>query len=92
MPRTIPLPQADDLHAAPELAVLALLEATADVAVISLGVAYPEIQALDDFDEPLELREALAIMGIASALIAAINRYRIFLVLAHKEDDDRIPF
>ena len=92
MPRAVPLPQADDLHAAPELAVLALLEVNAHLAVLALGVAYPEIQALNEFDQPHELREALAIMDAASAIIAAIKRYTIALVLAQHEHHDRMPF
>ncbi|HLK38379.1 MAG TPA: hypothetical protein VKU41_16565 [Polyangiaceae bacterium] len=91
-PRILSLPRADDLHPAPELAVLALLEAAAYLASLSLGVAYPEIQALQEFDEPPELRQALAIMDAASATVAAISRYRLALVLAQERRDDRMPF
>ena len=91
MTRAIYLPHADDLHAAPELAVLAILEATADVAILTLGVSYPEIQDLDEFHESDPPGAALAILDAARSLGAAINRYRIALVLAQKRDE-LLPF
>ena len=92
MPRAIFLPHGDDLHAAPELAVLALLEAAASVAILALGVAYPEMQDLDDRGaQPDELRAAMAILDGTRLLGETINRYRLALVLAQKYDE-LLPF
>jgi hypothetical protein len=91
MPRVVHLPQCDDLRAAPELAVLAVLESNINVAVLALGAAYPEIQGLADLDESDDLRAALAIMDMARALGAAVNRYRLAIVVA-RERDEPLPF
>jgi len=92
MPRAIHLPRVDDLYAAPELAALALLEASALVAVLALGAAHPEIQDFDDnATEPSELRAAVAILDAARTLGENVNRYRLALVLAQHRDQ-LLPF
>ena len=91
MPRVVHLPEPDHLYAAPELAVLTTLEANIDVAILALGATYPEIQSLADVCDSSELRSALAIMDVARALGAAINRYRLALTLA-RERDELLPF
>jgi hypothetical protein len=91
MPRFVPIPSYENILAAPELGVLTLLEASADLASLALAAAYPEIQVLSGCDEPPELREALAIMNAASTLVAAINHYRLALVLA-KDRVQSLPF
>src|SRR5262249_35562535 len=91
MPRVVHLPQCDDLRAAPELAALAVLESSINVAVLALGAAYPEIQGLADVHESNDLRAALAIMDIAHALGAAVNRYKLAIVVA-REHDELLPF
>lgn len=90
MPRAFHPPLVNELHAAPELAVLAALEATADVAVRALVAAHPEIQdhAQDESDE---IRQAIAILHATSTLASAINRYRLALALA-KRHFDHWPF
>lgn len=92
MPLAIHLPRVDDLYAAPELAVLALLEASVHVAILALGAAHPEMQDLDDYDkEPHELRAAVAILDAARILGENINRYRLAIVLASRRDE-LLPF
>jgi len=91
MPRVVHLPQCNELRAAPELAILAILESSIDVAILALGAAYPEVEGLADVHESDELRAALTIMDMARALGAAVNRYRLALVLA-REHDELLPF
>ncbi len=91
MPPVVHLPACDDLRAAPELAVLALLESSIDVAVLALGAAHPDVEDLAEVHESAELRAALVIMDLARNLGAAVNRYRLALVLA-REHDELLPF
>jgi hypothetical protein len=84
------LPNVNDLHAAPELAVLAILETNAYVAVLALGAAHPDLQDLGDTDD-LELRAAIDVLDAARALADTINRYRLALALAKKRDE-LLPF
>ena len=84
-------PRVDDLYAAPELAVLAVLEAALEVSLIALLAADPD----DDGNEhPTPLRRAArALADAARILDAAINRYRLALALAkenHANQDDSI--
>ena len=75
------------LGIAPELAVLTVLEAAADTAVLALVAVYPEIQDLDEHDDSPELRVALDIIDTARALAACVNRYRLALYLTKQRDD-----
>ncbi len=92
IPRAVHLPHVDDLYAAPELAVLAVLETNAHVAVIALGAAHPDLQDVDDADtEALKLHAAIAILDAARTLAETINRYRLAIVLAEQRDE-LLPF
>lgn len=85
------LPLIDDLFADPHLAVLALVDTSAHVAVRALAAAYPELQDFDDDTDDLELHTALAVIDAAGALVASVNRHRIALVVRRKRDPT-IPF
>lgn len=90
--RAVLLPHVDDLYAAPELAVLAILETNAHVAVLALGAAHPDLQPGHDVGtEALELHAAIAILDAARALAETINRYRVALLLAEQRDQ-LLPF
>ena len=81
---------AEQLAAAPELAVLAVLEVALRTAILALVAAWPELNDLDDdpLDEP---RAALELVERARDLGAAVNRYRLALATAHGRQDD-LPF
>lgn len=84
-------PRVDDLHAAPELAVLAVLEAAVDVTLIALVAADPD----DDGDgaPTPERRAARALADAARNVASAVNRYRLALALAReRRRDDLMPF
>lgn len=68
-----------------------LLEATAHVAVLALGAAYPEMHDLDDDTDAIELRAAVAILDAARNLGENIHRYRLALALL-RERDELLPF
>lgn len=80
----------EQLLVAPELASLAVLEAVLDVASVALAAAWPELHDVDlcDHDEP---RAALDVLRRAADLVAAINRYRLALVVADDRKHD-LPF
>lgn len=84
-------PTYEQLLAAPELASLALLEAAVDVAHVALAAAWPELHDIDVASEHDEPRAALDVLQRASALVAAINRYRLVLVLA-ADQQQHLPF
>ena len=78
------------LLAAPELASLAVLEATLQVTGVALAAAWPELHDIHkcDHDEP---RAALDVLRSAADLLAAVHRYRLALVVAdHRRHD--LPF
>jgi hypothetical protein len=85
-------PSVVDLYAAPELAVLAVLEAGVDVALVALVAAHPE--DLDDEDPaPHERRAARQLIEAARDLASAVNRYRLALACARdRERDGLLPF
>lgn len=83
-------PRIDDLYAAPELAILAVLEIAVDVTLVALGAAYPE-DDLDGDDVAPERHAASRIEDAARELVGAINRYRLALVLA-RQRDRLLPF
>jgi hypothetical protein len=72
------VPRVDQLRAAPELAVLAALDAVAMATIGALLAAHPEL--LDPNQDPLErtlhVADAAAICRHAEALVASIRRYR----------------
>ncbi len=90
-PRAVPFPNVDDLHAAPQLAVLAILESNALVALLALGAAHPDLHdATDDHDDS-ELRAALALLDAARTLAETVRRYRAAIALAAQRDE-LLPF
>jgi hypothetical protein len=91
MPLQSSYPRIDDLLAAPQLAVLALLEAAADVTLVALVAADP-----DDYGDEHAAPERLAARALADAardVVSAVNRYRLALAIAAERDrDDLLPF
>lgn len=96
MPRALLLPRADHLCAEPQLATLAVLETTANVAILVLGAEYPELAVPDvDLLEPRELHAAADLIQLARQLDVAIARYRRDLAVRHereRDEDDLLPF
>jgi hypothetical protein len=84
-------PTYQQLLAAPELASLALLEASLEVAALALAAAWPELHDLDIAREGDETRAALLVLHRSSRLVAAIHTYRIARVLADCRPLD-LPF
>lgn len=86
-------PAVDELYAAPELAVLAVLETTVDVALVALVAAHPDDFYDDDAPCPPERRAARALVEAARDVASAVNRYRLALVCARdRERDELLPF
>jgi hypothetical protein len=83
-------PWADDLRLAPELAILATLEAALATAIEMMVASHPEIgdggidTADDDADDDDDVAAAVVLARHAAELIAAINSYR--LALFHGDD------
>jgi hypothetical protein len=84
----IAIPHDDDLCVAPELAILAALEASLAIAAQVLNIAHTEILAPGDRRHPpfLDTRVAADIIAEATHMIATINRYRLALL-----DPDAYP-
>jgi hypothetical protein len=74
----IAIPPDDDLCVAPELAILAALEAGLTIAIQVLNITHTEILAPGDDRRPanLDTRVAAEIIAQATRMIATINRYR----------------
>jgi len=95
--RAHPSPTPQDLLDAPELAILAALDHTLDLAVYALVSIYPE---LTDPERPLWRRDASAAGHAAGIVIArttglkrAISEYRTALALPREtEPTEDIPF
>jgi hypothetical protein len=87
-----PAPTIEQTTAAPELALLAVLEATLDVAVVALAAAWPELHCLDLEPDCPASRTAFEIVERAHHLAAAINRYRLALASAERRRYDDLPF
>jgi hypothetical protein len=86
-------PRIDELLAAPELAVLAVLESAVDVTLLALLAADP-LDEGDEFASP-ERRAARSLADAARNVAAAVARYRLALALARqreRERDDHLPF
>jgi len=84
-------PRVEDLYAAPELAVLAVLEAAVDVSLVALVAAHPDDHELEDDPPPPERVAARALVEAVRNVADAVNRYRLALRLSR--DRDRImPF
>jgi hypothetical protein len=91
MPRQIPFPSVDELSRAPQRAALTLLEASADLTVLALAAAYPELHDAGRGEQPHELRAVLDVIDGARELAAAINRYQIALLRVEKTEQ-ALPF
>ncbi len=86
-------PPAEDLYLAPELAVLAALDATVECALRALVAAHPYDHDRNDKHAPPERLAARALADAGFHLVAAINRYRLAVALARRSHhDDRLPF
>jgi hypothetical protein len=72
------VPRVDQLRAAPELAVLAALEAVAVATISALLAAHPELLAADQdpLERTLHVADAAAICRHAEVLVDSIRRYR----------------
>jgi len=85
------LPIVDEIAAAPELAVLATIEAAIDIALVALVAAQPELQPTSDQHDAVTTCAAAAadrVIAAAHALAVAIADYRLALVAP----TDEIPF
>lgn len=86
-------PSVDELYVSPELAVLAVLETSVDVALVALVAAHPDDFYDDDAPCPPERRAARALVDAARNVASAVNRYRLALVCARdRERDELLPF
>jgi hypothetical protein len=79
-------PWADDLRLAPELGILATLEATLATTIEMMVASHPEIgdggfgpADGDGNDVDIDVAAALVLARLAAELVAAINRYRLAL-------------
>ncbi len=82
----------DQLGLAPELAILTVLEAAADTAVLALTAIYPELQYFHDpCDYSATTLAARAVIDHARATRGALTRYRKAM-LRLRQDDQRMPF
>jgi hypothetical protein len=76
-------PWADDLRLAPELAILATLEAALATAIEMMVASHPEIgdglDSADGDDSAVDVAAAVVLSRLAAELVAAINRYRLAL-------------
>jgi hypothetical protein len=74
----IAIPPDDDICVAPELAILAALEAGLAITVQVLNITHTEILAPGDDRHPpnLDTRIAAEIIVQSTSMIATINRYR----------------
>ena len=83
----------EQLESAPEIAVLAVLDAAAGTAVLALAAVYPELQDIPEPDDinAAATREALSVIEHARALGVALARYRRAL-LRDRLRDELLPF
>ena len=92
---TLALPRPDDLHAAPERAALALLDAALVVARAALFAQNPEIALLGDplhgRDPPPTAVLAARLAASADAMHDLIAAYLAALEQLERDDDD-MPF
>lgn len=79
----IDTPWADHLRLAPELAILAALEAALATTIDMMLASHPEIvdgaDTADDHQDDVDVAAAIVITRLAAELIAAINSYRLVL-------------
>ena len=79
-------PTPDELDAAPELAVLAVLESALDAATNTLVATHSELRSGSPLDEELPPNPAVwvgyELTDRAHALRAAIRRYRVAITIA----------
>jgi hypothetical protein len=93
MTSVLHIPSVDQLSAAPERAALTLLEAAADLAVIALVAAHPELHSLDHDDELThDLHAAIAVIDAARDLNARLHRYHLASLLRARERQQPLPF
>jgi hypothetical protein len=76
------LPTPDEIASAPELAILAAIEAAADLAIVALVAAQPELRPTADRHDAVTTVAADAadrVIASAQALAVAIGDYRLAL-------------
>jgi hypothetical protein len=83
-------PRIVEVYDAPQLAVLAVLEAALDVAAVTLVAAHPYDLEPDDF--LVDDRAARALLEAVHEVAAAIARYRLALALARDGAERDLPF
>ena len=79
-------PRVEDLYAAPELAVLAVLEAAVDVSFVALVAAHPDDHEPEDDPPPPERVAARALIVAVRNVTDAVNKYRLALTRARHRD------
>lgn len=96
MPRTLPQPAAlADLRAAPELAVLDLLDHALEAAHIALRAQHPTVDHPTGPAEPPTLRRARALIRSLHAIAVELSVYRdavINVIRPQLPADDEFPF
>lgn len=83
-------PRVVEVYDAPQLAVLAVLEAALDVAAVALVAAHPDEP--DPADVPFDDRAAHALIKAIRVAGAAIDRYRVALTLTREHGGADLPF
>jgi len=84
-------PRVEDLYVAPELAILAVLEASVDVALVALVAAHPDDHELEDDPPAPEKLAARALVAAIRDVADAVNRYRL-ATSRGRDRDNLMPF
>jgi hypothetical protein len=82
-PTRLRLPTPDEIHRAPELAILAAIEHAIDVAIVTLVAAQPELRpTLDGYDAVISDAAVRAdtVIVDAQTLVRAIAAYRAVVI------------
>ena len=86
-------PLVEDIYTAPELAVLAVLDAAVDVSLVALVAAHPDDHELEDDPAPPDRLAARALVDAVRDVADAINCYRLAMRLVRDRDRDNLmPF
>lgn len=83
-------PRIVEVYDAPQLAVLAVLEAALDVAEVTLVAAHPYDLDLDD--PRVDDRAGRALVAAVQEVAAAVARYRLALALTRDGHEGDLPF
>jgi len=86
-------PRVTDLYVAPELGVLAVLEAALDVAIVAIVAAHPDDHELEDDPPAPERVAARTLLRTVRIAASAVNQYRLALSIERARERDRLmPF